>query len=855
MRCLLPFALLAFGCGETQLGPFQALPIDTRFDIEGNDGIIHVARDRFGVSHIFATTFRDLGFAQGYVMAHDRLAQMDVLRRMAEGRLAELFGAVDDTGTIVAFDREMRFHHIQAFATDRWGAIDAGDSALKDTLVRFADGVNAYVADVNAGTWTIDPAVSKADTQLYGLFAPAQFAPWTPVDSLAILHLFTISQSWTAPEELALTDLDVRARRTLPAAAASDLLALAPIPPPGATPEVPVPRAGTATRPAVPDQLLASARAFFAPALPPDLARFGLGPHAFARPFLGSTAFAVGPQYTSRGALLAADMEVAPTNPSLFYPAHQIVAAPGDVVARDVAGLMLPGVPVPIAGTNGAVGWAPTRNLFDVSDVYYEQLVQQGDTTYVGRGFDLVPVDPIVETIGVGEYGNIVREETVTYEVVRDHGPLIPDHPTDQALSVRYTGFGATDEIVTLWSLAGATDARNGRDILREMKHGPQFMLVDNFGGMVWASDTLAPVRGGEALAWSPSSPNAGAPFFVLDGRNPAQAWSAVESKSITYGQLEESAIVIADADPTIATRDGDPLNDTYVGAAYANGLRDARIQALIATASQPIDESKLARIQHDTLSTLGERLKPRLVEILTAAPADARTTIARDVLDAWNLETPIGSVSADRNAAATLLFNTWMHHFARLAIGDELTQIGYTGALDDDRIARIVYRMLVENQQALCNGACAPLVAQAAILAVDQLGSDPDAWRWGSTHALALRPLFPDPTGTLVLPGPLEPARGLEIPGDMFSVDRADGGWADTDFTPELAAAYRLQLTGASGTIALRLELPTGSVLDTRDPHYRDLLERSYLTRTAFDVPFSIDQINRAGESRWEFR
>jgi penicillin amidase len=552
--------------------------------------------------------------------------------------------------------------------------------------------------------------------------------------------------------------------------------------------------------------------------------------------------------------LRAADMETAPTNPSLFYPAHQIVGA-GDATVHDVAGLMLPGVPVVIAGTNGVVGWAPTRNTFDVADVYYEELVRQGESTFVTRGPGLAQVTSIDETISIGDYGNIVDEQHVTYEVVEDHGPLIPGHPSDEALSVRYTGFADTDEIAMLWSLANAIDVTSARAVLGELKHGPQFMLVDSFGGMVWASDTRAPVRAGEAVAWSPSSPDGGAPFFVLDGKNLDHAWTSIESKSVAYGQAEEAAIVIADADPTAATRDGDPLGTGYVGAGYANGLRDARIHALIDSVGQPLDESKLARIQHDTLSTLGERLKPRLVEILTSTPGDARSTLARDVLDAWNLETPIGSVAADGNSGATLLFNTWMHHFAELALADELTQIGYTGALDDDRIARIVYRMLVENQQALCNGSCDPLVVQAAQLAVDELTPLPDQWRWGAHHAFALYPLFPDRTSALVLPSPTEPMRAFQVSGDMFSIDRADGGWADTDFTPQLTAAYRLQLTSSNGPMVLRLELPTGTVLDTRDPHYRDLLEKSYLTHSAFDVPFAIEDINANGESRWEFR
>ena len=97
----------------------------------------------------------------------------------------------------------------------------------------------------------------------------------------------------------------------------------------------------------------------------------------------------------------------------------------------------------------------------------------------------------------------------------------------------------------------------------------------------------------------------------------------------------------------------------------------------------------------------------------------------------------------------------------------------------------------------------------------------------------------------------------GFQLSGDMFTLERADGGWADTDFTPRLGAAYRMQLIGSpiSAPLEMRLELPTGTVLDTRDPHYRDLLETSYLTRTPFYVPFQISDINARGETRWEFQ
>ena len=48
--------------------------------------------DDFGVPHIYADTQKDAMVALGYVHAQDRLWQMELLRRIAPGRLSELFG-------------------------------------------------------------------------------------------------------------------------------------------------------------------------------------------------------------------------------------------------------------------------------------------------------------------------------------------------------------------------------------------------------------------------------------------------------------------------------------------------------------------------------------------------------------------------------------------------------------------------------------------------------------------------------------------------------------------------------------------------------------------------------------------
>src|SRR5262249_17312777 len=143
---------IATACGGSEGGPFDKLPLDQTFDV-GLEHKVHVARDIYGVAHIQGKSLRDVAFAQGYVMAHDRLPQMDILRRFGAGTLAELFGALDPRA--IDNDLEMRMHRMLPLAQQSLDQLRASadplDADIVDMLERFADGVNAYAADLAAG--------------------------------------------------------------------------------------------------------------------------------------------------------------------------------------------------------------------------------------------------------------------------------------------------------------------------------------------------------------------------------------------------------------------------------------------------------------------------------------------------------------------------------------------------------------------------------------------------------------------------------------------------------------------------------------------------------------------------------
>jgi penicillin amidase len=93
---LLALILLAAGVGVLWLrsATVAALPaLDGDLHLAGLSAPVTVRRDAHGVPHIDAATQDDLFLAQGYVTAQDRLWQMDLYRRNANGELAEIFGS------------------------------------------------------------------------------------------------------------------------------------------------------------------------------------------------------------------------------------------------------------------------------------------------------------------------------------------------------------------------------------------------------------------------------------------------------------------------------------------------------------------------------------------------------------------------------------------------------------------------------------------------------------------------------------------------------------------------------------------------------------------------------------------
>ena len=118
-------------------------PVEGTVRVPGLKADVQVLRDQWGVPHIYAQSTEDLFFAQGYVIAQDRLWQMEMWRRGAEGRLAEVLG----TGA-VGRDRQARLLKYRGYIDDRELGIYHPDA--KRIMTAYVAGVNALIAEVNS---------------------------------------------------------------------------------------------------------------------------------------------------------------------------------------------------------------------------------------------------------------------------------------------------------------------------------------------------------------------------------------------------------------------------------------------------------------------------------------------------------------------------------------------------------------------------------------------------------------------------------------------------------------------------------------------------------------------------------
>jgi len=336
-------------------------------------GTVTVDRDALGVPTITGVNRQDVAFATGFVHAQDRFFQMDLSRRLAAGRLAELVG-----DAALSADRRSRLHRFEALAERVLAAATEQERAL----------VGAYAAGVNAG---LDALSARPFEYLLLRARPER---WQARDSVLVIYAMYLQLNDSRAE----ADLRRGALRdSLPPEllrfvdsmapeweAPIDGIASAAAPTPG--PEVLDLRSHAARADGDILHFPNRSREPVDPAGEMVVGEMENVPISAREPAApGSNNWALAGSRTASGAgLVANDMHLPLGVPNTWYRARLRVTGAD---ARDLAGLTLPGSPLLVAGSNGRLAWGFTNSYGDYSDLVRVELSPDGSRYRSASGF------------------------------------------------------------------------------------------------------------------------------------------------------------------------------------------------------------------------------------------------------------------------------------------------------------------------------------------------------------------------------------------------------------------------------------------------------------------------------------
>jgi penicillin G amidase len=405
--------------------------------VHGLSDYVRIDRDSLGVPQIWAASEEDLLFAQGFVHAQDRLWQMELFRRVADGRLSEILGP-----QTLETDRFLRVVGLGRAASAQDARLDP---ATRRRLDAYTAGVNAFIA-TRRGAWPPEFVALRFEPE-----------PWTRRNTISVEKVM----AW----DLAPYGFSVEAARAARALGPERAALLMPdYPEWGPTIlEAPLPLPPPAPATALLDALSMT--------------------HA-------SNAWVIGGARTRSGKpILANDMHLSLRAPSIWY----LMALHGG--GLDVAGMSIPGAPYIVAGHNRAIAWGFTNAMLDDLDLFVEKFDPADSTRYLTVGGS-EPFSVVRDSIRVKG-----RAEPVDLEIrVTRHGPILENIEDPQGRGLIALMFAGRQPSHTLDALRRFNAAVGWADFVEAVRNfdNPHQNVVyaDTAGKFGYVMGGRIPIRG-----------------------------------------------------------------------------------------------------------------------------------------------------------------------------------------------------------------------------------------------------------------------------------------------------------------------------------------------------------------------
>ncbi len=674
----------------------RSLPdYNASYSVAGITGPVEIVRTNTDVPHISGQTDADVYFGLGFVHAQDRLWQMTMMRRTAQGRLSELFGARTEK-----IDELMRRLDIYGLSVQ---SVKAQDPQTLAALEAYSRGVNAWISIVNKH------GLGRGAPEFF-LFSP-KISPWTPADSIAIVKLMALQLSSHLEDEV----LRARLSLILQPDRLADILPDDPQDPVAALPSY----------------------AAIAPGVQPsyaglDIPKDPLSPIHDRAMAGASNAWAAAPSHSADGgSLLANDPHLGLTAPSIWYLASLRLKS-GAIIGGTV-----PGMPVVLVGRSDKLGWGLTTSYLDDQDLHIEKINPDNPNEYMTPdGYKpFLTKQSIIRIKGEAP-------KTITLRWT-ENGPVLPGSlfnlaaitPPGYVMSLSWTALSPADT-----SMTAAVQLDHAQSIAEAIKAGSLFvapsqnlMLADKQGiamqviGAVPKRDARNTTQG--------RMPN--------QGWLPQNHWLGMRPYADNPSWINPPTGILGNTNNKIVNR---PFPDNF-SFEWGDTQRIQRWLTLMRQRQVHTRESFI-EAQLDTVSPTARSLLPLIArnlwfsgEAAAAGTPAAMRQKALKMLAEWNGD-------MNEHMPEPLIYAAWMHFLQDRLIRDELGPLANEFTHVDPVFLERVFRNtngagawcnVVQSTKPVSCDEIAKISLDDALQWLSQrYGQNIESWRWGDAHQAA---------------------------------------------------------------------------------------------------------------------
>ena len=597
---------------------------------------VSVKRDRYGVPHIEAKTAEDAYFALGFTVAQDRLFQMELQRRLAQGQLAEILGPA-----LIDVDRQFLTFGYKRIAIHQLELEERSDASLPALrlLDAYMEGINHFIA------------TQKLPIEYSLIGATAR--PFTRIDIMSMMAYMSFSFA----EGHTTDSLFSRLQEKLPGYNIHELF-------PGYTPtdkftiiedQANFNQNSTAT----PEPPIATAKTTELSKARPLTSRSSVSEllgsiYSFAEivpAFHGSNSWVIAPSRSeSGGAILANDPHISLSNPAVWYEAH--IKYDG----FENYGYYIPVFPFPLLGHNQKRAWGLT--MFENDDLnLYKETFHPTDNTlvmYQGKYVEIEMFKEIIKVKGQPDAEVVIR--------ITPHGPIISDYLK-----------GYEGEPLSMWWVIDHQPnpmlafgysmlyAKNLQEFEQSMSllagPGLNISYADSDGNIAWW-----------AAAHLPVLPNHVHSRQVLDGASGKDEVTGYVPFAQNPKLVNPPSGIIVTANNLSTSRPVGAINE--LTGYFAPTDRATRITEML-SARQKWSVEALKQVQTDVHSQAAAKIQKELQSLIDETLLNATEKAALDYLLNWDGNARIDSIGAT-------VYHEMIYQVLKAGVLDELGQADF---------------------------------------------------------------------------------------------------------------------------------------------------------------------------------